>query len=659
MRGLVLVLSVVFTSFLAYGQTSKTTAVMLEVEANAQDKTITLSWQPDNSASSYQVYRKSKESSSWGNPLTTIAATVNKYVDMDVEIGESYEYFVRKIANGFQGSGYALAGIEVPTSTESKTCLLLVDENLMTGLGATLDTLKMDIIASGYNLALESVPSSKTHVEVKAIIDATQAAHTDLRTVYILGHVAVPYSGQFCNDNYYTVPPDGHGPGQGNHCGAWAADVYYGMDYKNWSDEDSVTDVVNREANKNRPNDLKWDEIRLPGEVQLEVGRVDLSDLPVFSLSEIELTKRYIRKVHAYKTSSVKAVNKALVTENFPASFAFSSTAWRSFPTMVGFEQVEEKDYFTTLTDTTYLFAYGTGPGSYTRAGGVGTSTDFTTGNGAMFNLLFGSYFGDWDVRNNFLRACLGSEKGGLTSAWSGRPYWQIHPLAFNETFGYVARITQNNRNTYSFGVFENAIHIALMGDPTLDLHPVAPVSNFTGISSADKLKAELSWTASSDSNIIGYHLYYSHKEDGPYYRANRELITGTSFDDEAPYDGTIYYMVRPVKLENTRSGSFQNQGYGSIIKVEGLDPLHVLNPEINEIKVFPNPATREVYLDFHVTSGAGVDVSVYSTTGQLVKSERINEKGKIHHTLDLSKLPKGMYLIKIGNEAHKKLVLQ
>jgi hypothetical protein len=659
MRGLVLGLSVFFTSFLAFAQTSKTTAVMLEVEANAQDKTITLSWQPDNSASNYQVYRKSKESSSWGTPLTTLAATENEYTDTDVEIGETYEYFIRKIANGFQGSGYALAGIEVPTSRESKMCLLLVDEDLMTGLGGTLDTLKMDIVASGYNLVLESVPSSKTHVEVKEIIDATESAHADLKTVYILGHVAVPYSGQFCNDNYYTVPPDGHGPGQGNHCGAWAADVYYGMDYDRWSDEDSVTDVVNREANKNRPGDLKWDEIRLPGGVQLEIGRVDLSDLPVFSETEVELTKRYIRKVHAYKTGAVKPVNKALVTENFPASFAFSSTAWRSFPTMVGFDQIEEKDYFTTLTDTTYLFAYGTGPGSYTSAGGIGRSSDFVTGNGAMFNLLFGSYFGDWDVRNNFLRSCLASEKGGLTSAWSGRPYWQIHPLAFNESFGYVAKITQNNRNKYAFGVFENAIHIALMGDPTLNLHPVEPVENFVGISSSDKLKAELSWTASTDANVVGYHLYYSHKEDGPYYRANRELITGTSFNDEAPYDGTIYYMIRPVRLEDTKSGSFYNQGYGNIIKVEGLDPLSVQETKLDQVRIHPNPSSGIVQVDMHITSGNGVNVMVFSMDGKLVKQERIQRKGKVQHQLDLSAMPKGVYSIRIGNEVHKKLVLQ
>jgi hypothetical protein len=197
------------------------------------------------------------------------------------------------------------------------------------------------------------------------------------------------------------------------------------------------------------------------------------------------------------------------------------------------------------------------------------------------------------------------------------------------------------------------------MGDPTLNLHPVEPVENFVGISSSDKLKAELSWTASTDANVVGYHLYYSHKEDGPYYRANRELITGTSFNDEAPYDGTIYYMIRPVRLEDTKSGSFYNQGYGNIIKVEGLDPLSVQETKLDQVRIHPNPCNGIVQVDMHITSGNGVNVMVFSMDGKLVKQERIQRKGKVQHQLDLSAMPKGVYSIRIGNEVHKKLVLQ
>ena len=50
------------------------------------------------------------------------------------------------------------------------------------------------------------------------------AAHADLESVFLLGHVPVPYSGQ--------INPDGHS----NHVGAWAADVYYGELDGNWTD---------------------------------------------------------------------------------------------------------------------------------------------------------------------------------------------------------------------------------------------------------------------------------------------------------------------------------------------------------------------------------------------------------------------------------------
>src|SRR5688572_27536574 len=133
-----------------------------------------------------------------------------------------------------------------------------------------------------------------------------------------------------------------------------------------------------------------------------------------------------------------------------------------------------------------------------------------------VFNLLFGSWLGDWDHEDNVLRAPLATDHG-LVSVWSGRPHWFIHPLGLGETIGHVTRLTQNNVDTYQTAINSAAhrTHIALMGDPTLRLHPVIPVSSLNG--SANGNAVALSWGASSDSNLVGYHVYRAASPAGPF----------------------------------------------------------------------------------------------------------------------------------------------
>ena len=120
-------------------------------------------------------------------------------------------------------------------------------------------------------------------------------------------------------------------------------------------------------------------------------------------------------------------------------------------------------------------------------AGGVATSGDFASRpSQAVFTMLFGSYFGDWDVADSFLRAPLAGHPDslGLASMWVGRPQWHLYSMALGETLGYGARVTQNNAGFSAGGYVVNhagrGVHIALMGDPTLRLHPVAPVTDLT-----------------------------------------------------------------------------------------------------------------------------------------------------------------------------------
>ena len=64
-----------------------------------------------------------------------------------------------------------------------------------------------------------------------------------------------------------------------------------------------------------------------------------------------------------------------------------------------------------------------------------------TVSMGGVFNMAFGSYFGDWDNKNNFLRAHLASGQG-LTNVWAAIPNWYFHHMGMGDPIGYSATLT-------------------------------------------------------------------------------------------------------------------------------------------------------------------------------------------------------------------------
>ena len=175
MRKLLLMLLIAICAFSVQAQTSKTLAVMVHVETSESPLEITLKWKDDNGAVNYEIYRKSKSAKTWGTKLTSLAAGSTSYTDKTVVEGKEYEYFVKKLSSKYQGSGYVLAGINVPMIENKGTLLLLVDNDLASSIGTSLDTLVMDLAGSGYYVVINKVPSSEDHVAVKARIKAAKA----------------------------------------------------------------------------------------------------------------------------------------------------------------------------------------------------------------------------------------------------------------------------------------------------------------------------------------------------------------------------------------------------------------------------------------------------------------------------------------------------
>jgi hypothetical protein len=283
---------------------------------------------------------------------------------------------------------------------------------------------------------------------------------------------------------------------------------------------------------------------------------------------------------------------------------------------------VEELDYFSTLANESYLWSYGCGGGSYVSCGGVGTTNDFASNSvKTVFTVLFGSYFGDWDNTDNFLRAPLAATGHALTNIYAGRPAWHMHHMAMGFPVGYSTRLTQNNNHLYVVGFGGRQIHIALMGDPTLRMHVVKPAADLT-IEATGEGTHQLNWSPSDDA-VLGYHIYSAASLADSFERLNIELVTSTSFLNIVPMPGENLYMVRALRLEESGSGTYYNLSGGIIDSLyTATSPPDGTSPGILRLgQCFPNPFNPTTTIEYQIPARESVTLKIYAADGRRIRT--------------------------------------
>jgi hypothetical protein len=384
--------------------------------------------------------------------------------------------------------------------------------------------------------------------------------------------------------------PDGHAP---DHQGAWPCDGFYGDMDGVWTDTSVNVAIAADARNRNTPGDGKFDQSTFPAPLRLMVGRVDLANMPGRLTSngpatfppELELLRNYLAKDHKFRTRQFDLPRRAFLGDYFGTrdGEAFAASGWRNFSGFFGASEItalpDERTWIQCLSTNSSLWAYGCGPGTYTSMGGLGSADAYNDGVTtdlvradvkSVFTMLFGSWLGDWDSEDDFQRAVLATPSYGLTCSWSGRPHWFMHHMALGAPIGFSTRLTQNNRRD---GMYHNQmnngaaqIHIALMGDPTLRMHVVAPPSDISAQRQGSTVS--LAWQPSADS-VLGYYVYRSSNKEGPFAKLNSAPITDIGFVDSAAA-GSATYMVRALKLELSGSGSYYNLSQGASISAPG-----------------------------------------------------------------------------------------
>lgn len=534
--------------------------------------------------------------------------------------------------------GYILAGIEVPAEEAHGGILVLVDEEFADPLAAELDRLKKDLIGEGWMAQQEVVPAGSTPVAVKTTIMQYYNAMPDLRALLLIGHVPVPYSG--------LIAPDEHP----EHLGAWPADLYYAEMDGPWTDEVvnwNVWSVPSR--NHNIVGDGKFDQSVLPSDVDLILGRVDFDGLNVFAQDGTELLRSYLDRNHAFRTGQLTYQRKAVVNENF-SWLDHESAIYRSCIPMFGATDVYDGPFIGTLSTEGHLWSMAGGPGMPDAAQGVGTSAQIaaTQLNGAFAHLL-GSFFGDWDQPNNFMRTVLGS--GMLGVVW-GLQEMMFHHMALGAPIGESVRRSQN-ASYFTHERNGRLVHMALMGDPTLQLFHVPPVIDAEAMAQMNGVA--LTWSA-IQGPVEGYHIFRRSSQDQNFTRITDEPVIGTSYLDDDAIPGEHEYLVRALRLESTLSGSYYILGGGTPVPVS----INVGSPvyELDDLVIAPSPADGR----FTIRS-QGIDrlmeVKLFDLAGAVVSASISHHEDLVEVITDVAD---GIYMLRMtfenGRELRRSIVI-
>lgn len=680
-------------------QNTKDYAMQLECEViDGATPSIKIKWAKNDLALSYRIFRTNIVTTVTDEIATNLDSSKTEFIDNTVQKGALYLYEVRgkseitttyngkSQALNFSSTGYLTTGIDVSPITTFGKVLILVDETMKTTLADELATLMEDLATEGWRPTMKFVPRGETFDKglVRFVKDTVVKFYEDntdnFRTLFLIGRVPVPYSG--------NLNPDAHP----DHQGAWPADVFYGV-----MNEIEFSDV-NVDTRKNKSQPSRTENVNIPGDGKfdvsqnnidpvIEVGRVDFFKLSKTfpAITEAELLRNYLKKAHKYRTGEFNPKKQALIADNFgiisEKSEAFASAGWRNFPMLVGNKNVKAGNWFNELTTDSYLAAYGCGGGSYNSVGGIGVSADFAAKpSKAVFTMIFGSYFGDWDSDENLLRSNLATGDV-LTTCWSGRPQWYWDNFAFGFNMGYEAKKAQINSTSYNYVLLNiyngqnygpdgaastfatRNVHISLLGDPTLRLNDfnTIPKAYNLQLSKVQEGQVKLTWEVQGAKMAQGFDVYRSRNDKNDFVKINKAPIKDYTFTDpQVNHNGNVYYMVCNRDTVTLPSGRINMLSRGTTNFIT-LNSTSVESDFTQSgMEVTPNPATTNTSFKLNLQEADLVDIKVIDASGRLLKQiyNGSLESGKHSFNWDFEnegrKPAQGVYFITVtGDKTH------
>ena len=309
------------------------------------------------------------------------------------------------------------------------------------------------------------------------------------------------------------------------------------------------------------------------GAVELGFGRIDFFTETVM---ETDALRNYFGKLHRYKTASPDFLpgRKACIRNgSFPNVTETALQSMANVGGMSNLEFVPGTARPTVAAGEDADQAYSAQHGPYLFYFKEGTEPMAGEGGKAVFWTGFQSHWGYW-WDSGVMQRNLAEDSFTLSYTWDAWGTRSIyHRMGMGFDAGDMMKVSQNNNgfvagSTYSYK-FNNAYNydhngqlwMQHMGDPTLRLFMFEPASQLSIVKSGSN--PALSWVASPEPGVVGYHVYRKPRGNGSYTRLTATPQAGITYTDSTATSGSYTYMVSAVKLETTGGGTFYNPSLG------------------------------------------------------------------------------------------------
>jgi hypothetical protein len=164
-----------------------------------------------------------------------------------------------------------------------------------------------------------------------------------------------------------------------------------------------------------------------------------------------------------------------------------------------------------------------------------------------------------------------------------------------------------------------------------------------------------LTWVTSSETNNLGWNVYRSLTEDGPYVKVNERLIpgAGTSSEmkvyeylDRTVAGSTCWYYLEQIDLNGTRTESARI----STATTDAAEETRMELPRTFALKNFPNPFNPATGIEYALPDEHHVRLTIYNTIGQQVAVlvDAVQPAGVYKVTWRPERLQSGVYVYRL-----------
>ena len=543
---------VLFSGSFVAAKTSPEQFLQIDGKIVEDGSRIDLSWPKVNGTKNGRVNIQRRilgqiDKVSWQS-IASLRSFARVYSDKASQQGIAYEYRISRPSKERTVTGYWVTGRNVPVEENRGVAIVIVDKTLTRDLAPRLDRFILDLIGDGWKVIRHDVPrgnkklvknlqaARKLRAQIKrSYFSDPSASHA----LILVGHIPIVKSGR--------ANPDGHDRRP------LETDLFYADMDGIW--RDNGQGILQHNA---IPSD----------HIEMQVGRIDFSNLDGALGDEVTLLKRYFDKNHHWRHGRLGDLRQAYGGNKYLPG---ETKALRN---IVGPKNFVNGGHHDVGTQQPWLFGVDFGSWKYKKY----TTTPIKS----VFSINFGSGKLNFS-QNNLMTAMLAQQWYGLATGWGARPTWQLHHMALGKSIGYSHLRTVNNGSRTFGGVdtleytptgkytWLNPVWVNLLGDPTLCPFPSEPVRRLQ----AKRLEGgvQLNWVKADDEAGVQYRIYRALDRFGPYQALNpSKLHAGHQFVDSNPVPGA-WYMVRAHSLKNVYAGSFYTFSQGAFASVNNVLP--------------------------------------------------------------------------------------